>query len=612
MWYFVRQGDEITQKEQCIESLGMKAKVDVDPDMRSALTSEDGLLRPGALPKVSGASAAGSKALLQAITSGVAAPKKKKKEEEEEEAKEVEPQTWVEKANALLPDILKEASEGRKLSIKLNGMEFAEELSKDLLSHAGELEDCYKKLATKVGEGNGKVIKAYVNTANELMTKGSKAQAGKTTCLKSYRKRRRLEDLPDSQTVKKFADLIGRGKMSIDAAATIARSVVRQAVHKTIARLMAWSMEVASSGVGPDTGFAGEPLAKTSRGHLCGQQLGCGWRACFFAFKADLKARHELHNFKRYYRCNEFCDRCLAMQGTRCPPALDYRNVTNSSAWHLTAINHQAYMEFDASSLSHWVCMPGFNFLAISFDWMHNVYLGTGRDLCASGIMVLIEKGLVGDVEGVEMDEALSRVHRRMRDVCRQHGLVLPAKPNLTNANLTGEDGYFSMGTRFKATHIKRMLWWLAKESQELADQNPTDAVLNVLAMCTFALQRCTELMDLSGVIFSEDEAQEAGNSLKLHLRAYFWLAAYHYQRRQLLFKTRSKTHYNEHIADEVLRFRINPATYQNFEEEAFLGRIKAIGIHCHGRSCTRRLYQRYLLTLAVFLEDHERVARQV
>ncbi|CAK9011045.1 Nipped-B-like protein B [Durusdinium trenchii] len=492
MWYFVRQGDEITQKEQCIESLGMKAKVDVDPDMRSALTSEDGLLRPGALPKVSGASAAGSKALLQAITSGVAAPKKKKKEEEEEEAKEVEPQTWVEKANALLPDILKEASEGRKLSIKLNGMEFAEELSKDLLSHAGELEDCYKKLATKVGEGNGKVIKAYVNTANELMTKGSKAQAGKTTCLKSYRKRRRLEDLPDSQTVKKFADLIGRGKMSIDAAATIARSVVRQAVHKTIARLMAWSMEVASSGVGPDTGFAGEPLAKTSRGHLCGQQLGCGWRACFFAFKADLKARHELHNFKRYYRCNEFCDRCLAMQGTRCPPALDYRNVTNSSAWHLTAINHQAYMEFDASSLSHW------------------------------------------------------------------------------------------------------------------------DAVLNVLAMCTFALQRCTELMDLSGVIFSEDEAQEAGNSLKLHLRAYFWLAAYHYQRRQLLFKTRSKTHYNEHIADEVLRFRINPATYQNFEEEAFLGRIKAIGIHCHGRSCTRRLYQRYLLTLAVFLEDHERVARQV
>lgn len=54
--------------------------------------------------------------------------------------------------------------------------------------------------------------------------------------------------------------------------------------------------------------------------------------------------------------------------------------------------------------------------------------------------------------------------------------LALPAKPNLTQANLTAEDGYFSMGSRFKASRIKRMLWWLAKESQELADQNPTDS----------------------------------------------------------------------------------------------------------------------------------------
>ena len=119
-----------------------------------------------------------------------------------------------------------------------------------------------------------------------------------------------------------------------------------------------------------------------------------------------------------------FCDRCLAMQGTRCRPELDYRNVTNSSAWHLTAINHQAYMQFDADSLSHWVSMPGFNFLAITFDWMHNVYLGTGRDLCASGIIVLIDKGLVGGLDGLDMDEALTRVHRRMRDVCRQHGFL--------------------------------------------------------------------------------------------------------------------------------------------------------------------------------------------
>ena len=42
----------------------------------------------------------------------------------------------------------------------------------------------------------------------------------------AIRKRRRLEDLTESKTVSKFADLIGRGQISISAAADIARSVV--------------------------------------------------------------------------------------------------------------------------------------------------------------------------------------------------------------------------------------------------------------------------------------------------------------------------------------------------------------------------------------------------
>ena len=40
------------------------------------------------------------------------------------------------------------------------------------------------------------------------------------------RKKQRLEDLTQSRTVSKFADLIGRGQLSIAAAADIARSVV--------------------------------------------------------------------------------------------------------------------------------------------------------------------------------------------------------------------------------------------------------------------------------------------------------------------------------------------------------------------------------------------------
>ena len=31
---------------------------------------------------------------------------------------------------------------------------------------------------------------------------------------------------------------------------------------------------------------------------------------------------------------------------------------------------------------------------SLSFDWMHNVYLGTGRDLFASGVRTLVERGV--------------------------------------------------------------------------------------------------------------------------------------------------------------------------------------------------------------------------
>jgi len=52
----------------------------------------------------------------------------------------------------------------------------------------------------------------------------------------------------------------------------------------------------------------------------------------------------------------------------------------------------------------------------------------------------------------------------------------MPAKPYLTSANLGGDDGYAELGTRFKASHVKLMIWWLAKETQEFADQHQTES----------------------------------------------------------------------------------------------------------------------------------------
>ena len=66
-WYFVRDGQKFMRKEETSDTIKMKASAKLDKDLQEALTGEDGLMRCGALPQVSVASAAGNKSLLEAI-----------------------------------------------------------------------------------------------------------------------------------------------------------------------------------------------------------------------------------------------------------------------------------------------------------------------------------------------------------------------------------------------------------------------------------------------------------------------------------------------------------------------------------------------------------------
>ena len=63
----MRIGNSYKEKEATKESLSLEASVSVDPALRASLTDEDGLLRPGALPKIATASAQGNKAILDSM-----------------------------------------------------------------------------------------------------------------------------------------------------------------------------------------------------------------------------------------------------------------------------------------------------------------------------------------------------------------------------------------------------------------------------------------------------------------------------------------------------------------------------------------------------------------
>ena len=99
-------------------------------------------------------------------------------------------------------------------------------------------------------------------------------------------------------------------------------------MNEQIAKLIGWSLKVASDGVAPSRGFNNEKFSKMSfRYKIAGKPLAKGWktlgqcdsdrphrpytslrfhldlpRACYFATKSDLKARKYLHSFDQYFK----------------------------------------------------------------------------------------------------------------------------------------------------------------------------------------------------------------------------------------------------------------------------------------------------------------------
>jgi len=104
-----------------------------------------------------------------------AVPKAKAKKEE---SQEVQPQTWEEKATETLGQLLSAAAKARTLSIKLGNLEYAAELSKQLLSHASLLEDFYKELQAALEKKEGdKILRKILDRIQETMNACDKAEA---------------------------------------------------------------------------------------------------------------------------------------------------------------------------------------------------------------------------------------------------------------------------------------------------------------------------------------------------------------------------------------------------------------------------------------------------
>lgn len=120
--------------------------------------------------------------IVNPFAAQVTAPKKKPKKpkaEEEKGSEEVVPETWTQKAASQLGELLQRSSSARTASIKLANMEYASELSAQLLEHAQQLEKLYQDLSKAITDNaDDKSLRKLVSKSLKLEEFGIKAQVG--------------------------------------------------------------------------------------------------------------------------------------------------------------------------------------------------------------------------------------------------------------------------------------------------------------------------------------------------------------------------------------------------------------------------------------------------
>ena len=174
------------------------------------------------------------------------------------------------------------------------------------------------------------------------------------------------------------------------------------------------------------------------------------------------------------------------------------------------------------------------------------------------------------------------------------------------------------------------------------------DHMLRLIALCMWHFQHAVWVMDHAGIILTDEEAQEgfrvwAANpiiyiytpeiklghcqepavkliktddcmvlslqeisaSCELHLIAWQHLACECQKRSMRLFKLRPKHHSLDHMSSQLARTKLNPRkVFSCFADESFLGYLKRIGTRCHASTMTKRIFERYLMFLALRWRD--------
>lgn len=203
---------------------------------------------------------------------------------------------------------------------------------------------------------------------------------------------------------------------------------VKASANRAIADVLAWSFEIASKGTFPTKGFYDEDFCpKSWRYSVRGSTVANGWRAAYWAFRADGKARVQCNLFDHMYSARYVCDQCLAQRATaRADKEMLYTDFRPDRPRHFSRIDDATYRN-TCITLSPYSCIPGWHLWSVVHDIMHVVFLGTAQDLLPSLLYDWLEAGMLGGGVGVSHDAMLKAFSVEMNMTLKSHGMLGPS-----------------------------------------------------------------------------------------------------------------------------------------------------------------------------------------
>ena len=187
IFYYVRQPRKVNVDAVTSEKASLSANMKVgDASVMEQMTGSDGVFAAGAMPAMKAASAAGAKAVADMVA-GDGTQKGQKPRKTPKAANEAEivlPTTPKDRAEEVANDVLKAVGEAKKLCLSLKGMEYSDDLHKDLGAFAGDAESMYldiNKLLKKTKQKKKYAAKYedFVATSTKKLEWYKKAEASK-------------------------------------------------------------------------------------------------------------------------------------------------------------------------------------------------------------------------------------------------------------------------------------------------------------------------------------------------------------------------------------------------------------------------------------------------